>query len=77
MHRAFLVEAALFFALTSDAANDEPPLTGPSAPTQRPLPLARAQSACAAKPSRPAAGRLANSNVGEPMCACVGVSRAI
>jgi len=75
MHRAFMVEAALFFALTCDAANDDPP-PPPRVPAQRPSTPALARSASCARASGPGAVRVANSNPAEPMCACVGISKA-
>jgi hypothetical protein len=77
MHRAFMaVEAALFFALTSDPANDEQPPTRPLVPAARPLHRlpARAQSACCAGP---ASARVANYNPAEAMSPCVSVSQAM
>lgn len=75
MHRAFLVEAALFFALTSDAANDEPPRP-PRVPTPRPSAPALARGASCARASGPGASRVASSNASDGMCACVGISKA-
>jgi hypothetical protein len=75
MQHAFLAaEAALFFALTSDGANDKQP---PPRPGVRPLQRAQAARACCSAPAHAAQSRAANYSPADAMSPCVSVSHAM
>lgn len=75
--RAFLAaEAALFFALITDSANDRSPPPGPGLRAARRVSAGACTASCTVT-ALPAATRPPSYSRAEPMLPCASVSRAV